>query len=235
MIGRSHLVGLATVLLVGCTSTAKQASVTPETAPVAAPRQGSVPAVQPLGTVTVPGVPGLVPQTNAKTRASGVVTGRIDPFASVQNGPLVLPIAAVTPAKPRIQPVAVPGKPALVPLGRPPELSQGGLPNLAPAPGNLPTVGLPAMPTAMPPASPTAIADRIAITGVVQMRGKWHVIVQESATGTSRYVSTGDALAGGQVIVKRIIPGAEPLIVLQQNGQEITRTVGSGVGPLARS
>ncbi len=252
MTRRSHLMdlatnlataGLATALLVGCSSapSTKQAnnSTVSTSAPgAAAPSAAAAPAVmrltaQPMGTIPVPAVPGLMPQTNAPARANGVTTGRLDPFAAVQSGPLVFPVKVATaPAKPRI---AVSAKPQPVRLpATAPTLSTVPLPSLA----TTPTVNMPPLSLPVVPASPTAIAERINITGVLQVQGKWHVIVKDSETSPSRYVSAGDTLAGGQVTIKRIIAGIEPLVVLQQNGKEVTRTVGSGTGgfgPVARN
>jgi hypothetical protein len=57
--------------------------------------------------------------------------------------------------------------------------------------------------------------------------GKWNVIVQEPNAPTSRYVRVGDSLANGQVLVKRVIAGSgDPIVVLQQNGREVMKSVG---------
>jgi hypothetical protein len=68
----------------------------------------------------------------------------------------------------------------------------------------------------------------------MQVGGTWTIIVKEPGSPTSRYVRTGEYLANGQVLVKRIIAGADPVVVLQQNGVELTKVVGSSNGPLAR-
>ena len=71
--------------------------------------------------------------------------------------------------------------------------------------------------------------DQIAITGVAQIGNAVSVIVRESTGASSRHVKVGDMLAGGQVRVKSIdTSSAEPVVVLTYNGQDYTRTVGSG-------
>jgi hypothetical protein len=76
--------------------------------------------------------------------------------------------------------------------------------------------------------SKTALADAIEVTGAVQVQGQWQIIVKEPDSA-SRYVKVGEALANGQVIVKRVIEnaGSDPIVVLQQNGKEVTRPIGS--------
>lgn len=236
MIRRSQLFGFATIFLVGCggVSTPPQSSApTDSTAPASSAAAPAVPASpvppKPLGTVTVPGVPGLVAQTNAKSRANGVAGGRVDPFAIVPSGPSVIPVKVITSTKPRLQPQTAvnPGTP--LPANPLPTAASNPLPlpNLSPGTTSLPPANTPQL----PPPSPTAIADRINITGVIQLQNKWHVIVQESPAGSSRYVKAGDTLAGGQVLIKRVIAGVDPLVVLQQNGKEVTRRIGSGLTP----
>jgi hypothetical protein len=71
--------------------------------------------------------------------------------------------------------------------------------------------------------------DQIAITGVAQIGNAVSVIVRESTGASSRHVKVGGMLAGGQVRVKSIdTSSAEPVVVLTYNGQDYTRTVGSG-------
>jgi hypothetical protein len=230
MIRRSQLLGFATIFLVGCggtsTTTQSAAPAATGTAPSGpALASAAPPLVKPLSPVMVPAVPGLVSQTNAKARANSVTVGRVDPFATVQSGPSVIPVVAIAPTKPRL-PVAA--GPSRIPVTMPHSSRNPlPLPNLSTAPvgTSVPPVTLPLV----PPPSPTAMAERINITGVVQIQNKWHVIVQESPTGTSRHVRAGDTLAGGQVLVKRVIAGADPVVVLQQNGKELTRRVGSGL------
>jgi hypothetical protein len=67
---------------------------------------------------------------------------------------------------------------------------------------------------------------------VVQLGNRSALIVREPNTTTSRYTYAGDYLAGGQVLVKHIdISNQEPLVILEYNGREYSRMVGSG--PLA--
>jgi hypothetical protein len=85
----------------------------------------------------------------------------------------------------------------------------------------------PAINIPIAPPSLTALADAIEVTGAVQVQNQWLVIVKEPDS-TSRYVKAGDALANGQVLVKRVIagPGTDPVVVLQQNGKEVIKTMG---------
>ena len=78
------------------------------------------------------------------------------------------------------------------------------------------------------PPSRTSIADAIAVNGVVQVGGRWTVIVKEPSAVSSRYVAVGEYLENGKVLVKKIVAAgsADPVVVLQQNGVEIRKSLG---------
>ncbi len=197
-------------------------------------------------------VPGLLQATNAQARVPAIAKGRRDPFAPLNPGAIKNPnpVVATPPTPPRpnsINPWAGstlrPGATPLPPLTMLPPLPGGSTvgvgafpngngPSALPVPGNsaLPPLSIP-----IAPPSRTALADAVQVTGVVQVRGKWHVIVKESDADSSRYVAVGDRLAGGRVLVKRIInqQGIDPSVVLQQDGIEVVKPIGAPVGPLA--
>ena len=74
----------------------------------------------------------------------------------------------------------------------------------------------------------TLLAKGVAVEGVVQIGDETHAIVKLPTDGTSRYVSEGQLLSGGQLLVKRIeiSPDSEPMVILEQNGIEVAKTVG---------
>lgn len=196
-------------------------------------------AASPTATVAVPAtVPGLMQSTNARLRVPVIAQGRSDPFAIVPFAPIPavisrssqpivpprpLPISARPSAPSQSVPVKAASPVAVAPITSVP------LPNLS---GGTP---LPPLTVPMAPPSPTALAEQIEVSGLVQLGGKWTVIVKEPSAATSRYVSAGDYLENGQVLVKRIVApeSAEPLVVLQQVGKEITKSLGSSTGPIA--
>lgn len=229
--------GLA-MLLVSCAGAPSQdqasapspsKAAAPSAAPVTKSQSFPNPVVSPMAIVQVPAVPGLLQPTNGRVRASSVATGRSDPFAAVATAPVSLAATSTTASK---RPSAVPGKQtpySLTPL----PLGPTNAPKLTP----LPAAGSTALPPSIPvePPSRTAAADAIEISGAVQVKGKWHVIVKEPNADTSRYVMAGDYLANGSVLVKKIIAGAgaDPVVILQQNGVEVTKSIGSGQGSIA--
>lgn len=191
------------------------------------------PVVSPTAIVEVPAVPGLLQSTNARVRVPTITTGRSDPFAVLATGPVTLP-AASTVTKARTQPAATSSSKlppfSLAPLPSVPANS----PQLTPLPSLPNSAALPPAAIPVAPPSRTALADSIDISGVVQVKGQWHVIVKEPNSNTSRYVTAGDYLANGSVLVKKIITGAgaDPIVVLQQNGVEVTKSIGAK-GPIA--
>lgn len=240
------------LVLVGCASGDRttQQSPTPASPSVASSPQAtatkpvtqqnfSKPLVPPVPvTKTVP-VPGLVQPTNATARLPQIASGRRDPFAAVVTSPVVVPAASSTASRPipQVAPVprviaTAPVRPAPAPV-RPapaPVIATAPLPQLQPGSSNFTTVPLPP-PAAFPgavPMAPTRAADVIEVTGVVQVGQKVSAIIKVPAESSSRYVSEGEYLAGG-ILVKRIELGTreEPLVVLEQNGVEIVKTVGS--------
>ena len=74
----------------------------------------------------------------------------------------------------------------------------------------------------------TDLAKGVAVEGVVQIGDKSHAIVKLPTDATSRYVSVGQELLGGRLLVKRIeIPtDSEPVVVLEQNGIEVSLALG---------
>jgi len=217
------MAGLAIALaLASCSSSPRDQAQTPpeQTADQTNSPTAAFPAAPAATAPTKPStslpaaVPGLIQSTNASVRVPAIPTRRPDPFAPNEATPLriSLPsqrVSTVVSALPR----------QLPPL------------SLQPLPANgspLPMVPVPAtLPPPIAPVSPTAIADAIQVTGAAQVGKKWSVIVKESAAETSRYVSVGDYLANGKVLVKRVITGkgSTPTVVLQQNGKEIMKTV----------
>lgn len=100
-----------------------------------------------------------------------------------------------------------------------------GLPPVIPG-SPLPPV-LPPAPS-LPPPPQTDLASSVTVTGVVQVGDEIEAIVKVPNEATSRYVRMGQQLSNGQVLVKRIEinQGSDPVVILEQNGVEVTRAVG---------
>ena len=232
-------------------------SVASSTQPAATPQpiaqqNFSKPVVPPVPvTRTVP-VPGLVQPTNATARLPQIDSGRRDPFAAVVASPVVVPGSAGSnsASRPVPQVAPVPGvvtttatrpAPSRPTPSRPaptPVVAAAPLPQLQPSSPNFTTVPLPPLVpfAAVPPVSPPRVANTIEVTGVVQVGQKVSAIIKVPTESTSRYVSEGEYLAGG-ILVKRIELGTreEPLVVLEQNGVEIVKAVGSAGNTVARA
>lgn len=190
-------------------------------------------------------VPGLLPPTNSSDRLPQVTVRQSDPFSAAATLPTTPPPAPAVAAPAAVTRPAAPSNPApaTAPAARPAPAAQSA-PSPAPQPApatpaaTTPTVSVPAATAASPvPApvpSPTQIASAIEVSGVVQAGNITSAIVQVPNEGTSRYVSAGDYLANGRVLVKRIEVGTdgEPVVILEQNGVEVIRSVGSSGGSL---
>lgn len=195
----------------------------------AKPQNFPNPIASPVATVEVPAVPGLLKPTNPARRATTITTGRQNPFEATPTPPLVIPVVARGTQSPGRSQPSLSQRP-LAPVSTLPTVP------IAANPALLPPLTVPANPTLTPlppvgvptaPPSPSRLAETIEITGILQVKGQWNVIVKEPGAPTSRYVKTGDYLANGTVLVKRILPGAEPAVVLQQNGKEVIKSLGS--------
>ncbi|MBA2748224.1 MAG: hypothetical protein H0U45_05685 [Tatlockia sp.] len=83
-------------------------------------------------------------------------------------------------------------------------------------------------PTLPPAPADTTLANGVTVMGVIQIGEQTQAIVQVPNEATSRYVQVGQRLSNGQVLVKRIElnAGAEPLVILEQYGVEVSKAVG---------
>jgi hypothetical protein len=73
----------------------------------------------------------------------------------------------------------------------------------------------------------------VQVTGVIVVGNTPQAIVQAPNEATSRYVQVGQRISNGQVLVKRIEMnnGSDPIVIFEQNGVEVARTVGSPATP----
>ncbi|NJM57625.1 MAG: hypothetical protein HC857_09585 [Synechococcales cyanobacterium RU_4_20] len=97
-------------------------------------------------------------------------------------------------------------------------------PQIAVGPGNLPDL------TPRAPIPDPALARAVEVTGVIQIGSTYQAIVKAADEPTSRYVSVGQRLSNGRVLVKRIESnGSEPVVILEEGGVEVVRAVGAPV------
>ncbi|KAM3090014.1 hypothetical protein ACKFKG_31290 [Phormidesmis sp. 146-35] len=229
------LAGLGVAIALGSCGKQDRAQIqkSPDAVPVTqAPQNFPKPTVSANAPMPTIAVKGMIQSTSAQTRLSRLSTAnRRDPFAAVlppeikmgavKNQPAARRSVSSQVQRPTVKPATQAPQIALTPL---PPSSLPALPpvavNSAPPLSNVPV---------LPPVSRTSLADAIEITGVIQVGGKVTAIVQSPTESTARYVQPGEYLANGSVLLKRIImsKNGEPTIVLQQNGVEVTKSIGS--------
>jgi hypothetical protein len=137
--------------------------------------------------------------TLAKKTAEPVKLSNVNPWSK----PTINTIA--------IKPVNTPGisTPAAKPI---PEIATRDIPPaIAPAPIPQPN-----------------LARAIGVSGVSQVNGQTQVIVKLPTESFSRYVSVGERLMDGKVLVKRVqeFSGASPVVILEEVGIEVPRKIG---------
>lgn len=192
--------------------------------------------VQPTPKRTVPPLPNL-PPIERPARFPGLPRFLRPPIPVPAPGGRGSQQAKATEQK--VQGRAVPELPNLPPIEKPPSAAQRR-PSVAQKPpaagtGAKPggSSGAPGSPSFSPPQLPKApdptIAKGVKVTGVIEIRGVPHAIVQAQGQ-ESRYVKAGDYLANGQVLVKRIETnkGGSPVVILEEKGVEVARRVGEG-------
>jgi hypothetical protein len=73
-----------------------------------------------------------------------------------------------------------------------------------------------------------SLAKAVVVTGVVQVGSSPQAIVKAPLEPASRYVSPGQRIANGQVLVKRIeVRGSEPVVILEELGIEVVKFIGT--------
>ena len=223
--------GLVTLLLVSCTSNSnvsKAPTPRPSVEPV------SVAPNPPMPSPSVPVVPKeLIVATNPTTFP--ISKGRIDPFGAVTVAPIKQSVSAETNQKPKNQD-SQPQKPKNQDSQPQKPKNQDSQPQIgetgtASSSGGQTTLqNLP-----IPPVPSTDLAKAVEVNGVMQVEGKVSAIVKEPNEQISRSVSEGDYLSKGAVLVKRIefSNNEEPLVILEQNGVEVIKSVSSNNGSVA--
>lgn len=194
--------------------------------------------IPPGEVVRVPPAPGLIQPTIAAQRLPQVSAGRDDPFAAIAAAPEIRSVQRVaTGSVPRLPSAPENFRPAngqpsaqlpTAPVFRQPspaQVSTVPLPALVPAPDSGTVSPLPSVSVA---SSPATFTNAIEISGIVQAGERVSAIVT-LPNEPSRSVSAGDYLANGRVLVKRIDVGvdAEPFVVLELDGREVVKSVGS--------
>lgn len=226
------LMGMLALTIAGCGSGSEENSaVTPSAPEASSPKPFDKPPMvtqNPAGTIA--SVPGLIQSTNANQRSKQVQKGRADPFALLFVQAVETVPNAATP--PKIVP-RLPSRPSkTVALRSGSNLNSGNAGGkVNPGGGNLlpPVVpGSTLRPALPPPPLQPDLARTVAITGVIQVGSEPQAIIKVPNEATSRYVRVGQRLANGQVLVKRIEinEGADPIVILEQYGIEVSRAVG---------
>ena len=205
---------------------------------------GTTANIPPLATVPVKGLIQTA-KPDDRTQQMTPNLGR-DPFAGSPSAELQLPgliplgpqkssrpVSVVyKPAKPTSSPIrsqksattsAIPQIPRTRSIPRPIVTPPNNLP--VPVQNNFPPASI-SLPT-LPISSPTALADQMEITGVVQVGDRVMAIAKAPEESSARYVNKGDQLSGGRVIVREIRTSGSPVVILEQNGQKVVKSIGA--------
>ncbi|MGB3264386.1 MAG: hypothetical protein WBA89_10530 [Microcoleus sp.] len=225
----------------------------PGARPAGSPSIAGAPASSIPGLPSIPGFPAGPGRPGARPAGPGGRPGaRPAGPPSIAGAPASsipgLPSIPGFPAGPGGRPGATPGLPGATP-GRSPAIaarppSPPTIPNIAtrelPGLPKLPEVTPPPSwqdpnpppppPTPAPPPPPpsTDNAKGVEVSGVVKVGNDILVIVKAPNEPTSRYIKVGQRIASGQVLIKRVDfqSGADPVVVLEENGVEVSKIVG---------
>jgi hypothetical protein len=246
---------IVTVAIAGCASedTPQAVNPTPNATPVAkspspAAQSFNNPVVSSQQTTKLTGTASnLIQPTNATERITLVTKGRIDPFAQIVGQPVPeMSQNTTTKPVPSLPPLPIAKKPEkgntttnkttptqnnTVRVVKPPSLTPV-LPKVLP-----PVVPNPTLVSVLPPPAQPDLAKAVMVTGVVIVGKVPQAIIKIPNELSSRYVEAGQRLANG-VLVKRIEmnQGSNPIVILEQYGIEVARTVGeapTGTTPAA--
>ncbi|PSB30155.1 hypothetical protein [Stenomitos frigidus] len=124
------------------------------------------------------------------------------------------PKVAYYPYSPPVKPLSVKNKPSITVPPRQPVTTQ--------VKQNSPVIAV------LPPLPSAALANAVEVSGVVVVGKVTQVIVKAPNEVSSRHVQTGQRLSNGQILVKRVemSDGAEPIVILEENGIEVAKTIG---------
>jgi hypothetical protein len=218
--------GAIGLLMASCSgNTAKtQAPTTTTQQPVASQPKPAPAPNEPVKLLPVP--PELLPPVNVPQRVSQTVTKQSDPFSQLPvnstEQPL-LPAPAKTTPKTANQ-KATTQKPANQSSAqKAPQVESTQAQSSTKAPSNTASAKAPTKPVPVP----TDLANAVVVSGIVQVQGRVSAIVIAPNEPTSRTVGVGDYLSGGQVRVKQIVLQSEPVVILEQNGVEVIKSVSS--------
>lgn len=152
-------------------------------------------------------LPDLIQATNPDDRLQAIQAGRANPFNTAEVPFKIEQPEIQLPPAPSSSPVEV--EAPLITL--PP-------PVIVPDPESLePDFTLP---------DPT-LAKAVQVMGVVEAGSMVQAIVRAPLDVTSRYVSVGQRIADGQVLVKQIdLQGSEPTVILEELGVEVVKFIG---------
>ncbi|MEM1239909.1 MAG: hypothetical protein AAGI45_08725 [Cyanobacteria bacterium P01_H01_bin.26] len=160
----------------------------------------------------------LIQSTDPNERTIGVERTRTDPFAG-------LTIPLVPPQPIEAETAAGAGGVQTSPGAASPATANGATPANAAGPESRQSPLGPPEIAALPEIPQPTTARAVRVSGVVQIGGSPYAIVQ-APNDVERYVRTGESLAGGRVLVKRIdTRSVEPRVILVENGIEVERLV----------
>ncbi|MFQ4140204.1 hypothetical protein PGN35_028215 [Nodosilinea sp. PGN35] len=183
----------------------------------------------------------LIQSTDPNERLQQINRSRTDPFAVVPIPPPPPPVVAPPPppgggAAPGTATAGAPGgagataggggagAPVAAAPGTTPGSPGGAAPGSPGAAGQQPAARPPLAP--LPQLPQPTLAEAVLVTGVMTIGTENFAVVETSAG--SQYVRAGQRVSNGQVLVKRIdMRGSDPVVVLEENGIEVSRPVGA--------
>ena len=173
-------------------------------------------ATAPRTRVTIRGNGATAPRTRVTIRGNGATT---------TPKPLPFGPRRTVPTLPSLTTAQVPDLPALPNTPTPPSWRDPNPPPPPPPPRPRPVAVQPFVP---PPPS-TDLAQGMEVTGVLQVGNQTKIILKAPTEPTTRYVNVGQRVSNGQVLVKRVKfdTGGEPIVIFEQNGIEIAKSVGA--------
>ncbi len=117
-------------------------------------------------------------------------------------------------------------KPTLSPIAIKPVPFPGSFGATPSKPNN--DVAIREIPPAPAPIPQPELARAIFVSGVSQVNGQTQVIVKLPNESFSRYVSVGERVMDGKVLVKRVqeFSGLAPVVILEEVGIEVSRKIG---------